>query len=171
MRSAAVEAEGAVSTLSDRSIGWRRLVDSSYALGLMARTTPAWREVYVRILGELIERHTGWWSASDWLTQFGPEPERGSYPSEYQLLIPPELWGDYDVLGWTANGIDPWPVQMRGDVVGQARQIGRPRLRGGARRHARLVGPGRGWSTRSADGDRRPADSTPPYPRRSSRSG
>src|SRR5437867_719949 len=31
---------------------WHRfdLVDSSYAVGLMARATPAWREVYVRIL-------------------------------------------------------------------------------------------------------------------------
>ena len=75
---------------------WHRfdLVDSSYAIGLMARTTPAWREVYVRILDELIERHTSWWSASDWLTQFGPD--RSSYPDYYRLLIPSELWGNYD---------------------------------------------------------------------------
>ena len=93
---------------------WHRfdLVDSSYAVGLMARTTPAWREVYVRILDELIERHTSWWSASDWLTQFGPDPERASYPDFYRLLIPPDLWGDYDAPGWTANGVEPWGVQM-----------------------------------------------------------
>ena len=46
---------------------WHRfdLVDSSYAVGLMARTTPAWREAYVEILDGMTERHTAWWSASD----------------------------------------------------------------------------------------------------------
>src|SRR5437879_5495214 len=70
------------------------------------------REVDVGILDELIERHTSWWSASDWLTQFGPNPERASYPDFYRLLIPPDLWGDYDAPGWTANGVEPWGVQM-----------------------------------------------------------
>ena len=42
-------------------------------MGLMARSTPAWREPYVAVLDQLIERHTGWWSANDWLTQFGAE--------------------------------------------------------------------------------------------------
>ena len=95
-------------------LSWHRfdLVDSSYALGLMAWSTPAWREVYVDILDELIERHTGWWSASDWLTQFGEDPDRGNYPDVYRLLIPPELWGDYDAPGWTANGIQPWELNM-----------------------------------------------------------
>ena len=93
---------------------WHRfdLVESSYALGLMARTTPAWREVYVDILDELIERHTCWWSAADWLTQFGADPDRGNYPDIYRLFIPPQLWGDYDVPGWTANGIEPWDLNM-----------------------------------------------------------
>jgi len=40
------------------------LVESSYAIGLMAHTTPAWRERYIAILDQLIERHTGWWSAA-----------------------------------------------------------------------------------------------------------
>ena len=95
-------------------LSWHRfdLVDSSYALGLMAWSTPAWREVYVDILDELIERHTCWWSASDWLTQFGADPDRGNYPDVYRLLIPPELWGDYDAPGWTANGIQPWELNM-----------------------------------------------------------
>ena len=93
---------------------WHRfdLVDSSYAMGLMARTTPAWREPYVEILDGLIERHTQWWSASDWLTQFGNDPDRANYPDYYRLLIPPDLWGDYDAPGWTANGVEPWGVQM-----------------------------------------------------------
>ena len=95
-------------------LSWHRfdLVDSSYALGLMAWSTPAWREVYVDILDELIERHTGWWSASDWLTQFGVDPDRKNYPDVYRLLIPPDLWGKYDAPGWTANGIEPWDLNM-----------------------------------------------------------
>ena len=40
---------------------WHRfdLIDSTYAVALMADRTPAWREVYGRILDELIFRHTG----------------------------------------------------------------------------------------------------------------
>jgi hypothetical protein len=93
---------------------WHRfdLVDSSYALGLMAHRTPAWTERYVAILDQLIERHTGWWSAADWLTQFGHDPDRADYPDVYRLLIPQQLWGDYDVPGWTANGTEPWPLEM-----------------------------------------------------------
>ncbi len=95
-------------------LSWHRfdLVDSSYAMGLMAHITPAWRERYVAILDQLIERHTGWWSASDWLTQFGPDPDRANYPDEYRMWIPRELWGRYDVPGWTANGTEPWGLQM-----------------------------------------------------------
>ena len=82
----------------------------------MADRTPAWREVYGRILDELIFRHTGWWAARDWLTQIGHDPDRANYPDLYRLLIPEHLWGDYDVPGWTANGIEPWGLQM--DPIG-----------------------------------------------------
>ena len=88
------------------------LIDSTYAVALMADQTPAWREVYHRILDELVFRHTGWWAANDWLTQFGHDPDRGSYDDFYKLLIPPHLIGEYDVPGWTANGIEPWGLQM-----------------------------------------------------------
>ncbi len=92
---------------------WHRfdLVDSSYALGLMAQRTPAWTERYVSILDQLIERHTGWWSAADWFTQHGNDPERASYPNTFRPLIPDELWGAYDAPGWTANGVEPWGLQ------------------------------------------------------------
>ena len=92
---------------------WHRfdLVDSSYAMGLMAHRTPAWTEPYVAILDQLIERHTQWWSAADWLTQFGHDPDRGHYPDVYRMFIPTELWGEYDVPGWTANGVEPYGVQ------------------------------------------------------------
>ncbi|MDG2428438.1 MAG: hypothetical protein P8M16_08430 [Acidimicrobiales bacterium] len=95
-------------------LSWHRfdLVDSSYALALMADRTPAWREVYAEILDQLITRHTSWWAASDWLTQFGPDPDRSHYPQEWRPLVPAERWGDYDVPGWTANGIEPYGTQM-----------------------------------------------------------
>ena len=97
---------------------WHRfdLIDSTYAIALMADVTPAWREVYARILDELIFRHTGWWAARDWLTQIGHDPDRANYPDIYRLLIPEHLWGNYDVPGWTANGIEPWGLQM--DPIG-----------------------------------------------------
>ena len=28
------------------------------------------------------------------------------------MFIPPELWGEYDTPGWTANGIEPYGRQM-----------------------------------------------------------
>lgn len=92
------------------------LIDSTYAVALMADRTPAWREVYAQILDELIFRHTGWWAASDWLTQIGDDPKRGDYPDEYRMLIPASQWGNYNVPGWTANGIEPWGLQW--DPIG-----------------------------------------------------
>ena len=92
------------------------LLDSSYAIALMADKTPAWREVYAGILDQLVERHTTYHSAIDWLTQIGHDPKRASYPDEYRGLIPAEHWGNYDAPGWTANGIEPWGLQM--DPVG-----------------------------------------------------
>lgn len=44
------------------------LVESSYAMGLMAHTTPAWTEGYVAVLDQLIERHTSSWAIDDWLS-------------------------------------------------------------------------------------------------------
>jgi hypothetical protein len=93
------------------------LSESSYPLALMADITPAWREVYTQILDELIARHTTFWAAVDWLTQFGNDPKRGDYPPEWKgFLIPDHLWGEYDAPGWTANGIDPWGLQA--DPIG-----------------------------------------------------
>ena len=93
---------------------WKRfdLIDSSYAMALMCDRTPAWREVYAEVLDELVQRHTRWWAAEDWLAQFGHDPDRGSYPDHYRPLIPASLWGDYDAPGWTANGIEPYGVQL-----------------------------------------------------------
>ncbi len=87
------------------------LSESSYALLLMGRKTPAWREVYTRILDELVRRHTTHWAAVDWLTKIGPDPDRANYPRRYKNLMPKDLWGQYDVPGWTANGIEPWGLQ------------------------------------------------------------
>lgn len=97
------------------------LSESSYGLLIMARKTPAWREVYVRILDELLRRHTTYWAAIDWLTYLGPDPKRASYPKAYKRLIPKHLWGQYDVPGWTANGVEPWglspdPIGSEGNL-------------------------------------------------------
>ena len=88
------------------------LSESSYPLALMAEITPAWREVYTKILDQLIERHTTFWAAVDWLTQFGHDPGRGDYPDAWKgTLVPEHLWGQYDAPGWTANGVAPWGPQ------------------------------------------------------------
>jgi len=87
------------------------LSESSYALLLMGRKTPAWREVYTTILDELVRRHTTHWAAVDWITTIGPDPDRARYPNRYKNLIPKDLWGEYDVPGWTANGVEPWGLQ------------------------------------------------------------
>jgi hypothetical protein len=92
------------------------LLDSSYAVALMADLTPAWREIYADILDELVARHTTWWAAVDWLTMIGNDPDRAYYPGWYRLLIPAEHWGRYDAPGWTANGVDPWGLQW--DPIG-----------------------------------------------------
>jgi len=97
------------------------LSESSYGLLIMAGKTPAWREVYVRILDELIRRYTTYWAAVDWLTQIGPDPKRASYPKAYKPLIPKHLWGRYDSPGWTANGVEPWglspdPIGSEGNL-------------------------------------------------------
>lgn len=100
-------------TTGEPMLSWHRfdLIDSSYAVAIMADKTPAWREVYSKILDELVDRHTSWWSASDWLTQFGHDPKRTDYPMRYKPLIPKSHWGKYDVPGWTANGIEPYGDQ------------------------------------------------------------
>tara|TARA_Y100001970_G_scaffold137230_1_gene168909 strand:+ start:9987 stop:11708 length:1722 start_codon:yes stop_codon:yes gene_type:complete len=88
------------------------LQESTYALGLMADKTPAWREVYSEILEEIAERSITYWAAVDWLSQFGEDPGRSEYPQEWKgTLIPEEFWGHYDAPGWTANGVDPWGMQ------------------------------------------------------------
>jgi hypothetical protein len=93
------------------------LIDSSYAVALMADTTPAWREAYGSILDKLLQRYGTYWGAIDWLTQIGHDPRRGNYPDDWnRRYIPADRQGHYDVPGWTANGIEPWGLQM--DPVG-----------------------------------------------------
>ena len=85
------------------------LQESTYAIGLMADRTPAWREVYSEILDEIAERSITYWAAVDWLSQFGHDPDRKNYPDAWKgTLIPEEFWGEYDAPGWTANGVAPW---------------------------------------------------------------
>lgn len=92
------------------------LTDSSYALLLMADQTPAWREVYSRILDELATRHTAYWAAIDWNTFIGPSPDRGNYSPQMMFGWPERVQGNYDAPGWTANGVEPWGLQK--DPIG-----------------------------------------------------
>ena len=78
--------------------------------------TPAWREVYGRILDELVFRHTGWWAARTGSPSSATT--RSAVPTRTRTVsvIPADRWGDYDVPGWTANGIEPWGMQW--DPIG-----------------------------------------------------
>ena len=84
---------------------------STYAILMMADQTPAWREAYTRIVDELASRYTTYWGAVDWLTQIGPDPARANYPPQFMGSIPRDLRGNYDRIGWTANGVEPWGLQ------------------------------------------------------------
>lgn len=90
------------------------LADSSYVVMMMANQTPAWREVYTRIMDELAIRHTSYWAAIDWNTFIGPSPNRANYTAlnapGYQAW-PERVRGNYDRPGWTANGVEPWGLQ------------------------------------------------------------
>lgn len=90
------------------------LADSSYPVLLMADQTPAWREVYTRIMDELASRHTSYWAAIDWNTFIGPSPQRDQYNAGnafgYQAW-PTQIRDTYDRPGWTANGAEPWGLQ------------------------------------------------------------
>jgi len=87
------------------------LSDSSYAVLLMADQTPAWREVYTRIMDELATRHTAYWAAIDWNTFIGPSPDRQNYSEAMMTGWPERVRGNYDFPGWTANGVEPWGLQ------------------------------------------------------------
>jgi len=98
------------------SFGRFDLQISSYALLLMADQTPAWREVYTRIADGLASRFPTYWGAIDWLTQIGDDPKRARYPESDMQLMPQHLRGQYNRIGWTANGVQPWGLQR--DPIG-----------------------------------------------------
>ena len=103
------------------SYGRFDLHNSSYALLLMADETPAWREAYTRIADGLASRYPTYWGAADWLTQIGDDPRRANYPDYVMQSIPERLRGNYNRIGWTANGIEPWglspdPIGSEGNL-------------------------------------------------------
>ena len=98
------------------SYGRFDLHNSSYALLLMADQTPAWREAYTQVADGLARRYPTYWGAIDWLTQIGDDPKRGNYPERVMAAIPDRLQGNYNRIGWTANGIEPWGLQA--DPIG-----------------------------------------------------
>jgi hypothetical protein len=76
------------------------LSESSYAFLLLDAQDARLARVYVRILDELIRRHTTYWAAVDWLTQIDRIPIARAIRKAYRRLIPKDLWGHYDVPGW-----------------------------------------------------------------------
>ena len=91
------------------------LHESSYAILMMADQTPAWREVYTRIIDELAGRYPTYWGAVDWLTQIGDDPARDKYPEAIMNSFPERLRGTaadgHSVLaGWAADG---FPIYIR----------------------------------------------------------
>lgn len=93
------------------SFGRFDLSYSSYAILMMADQTPAWREVYTTIMDQMAARYPTYWGAVDWLTQIGDDPARGDYPPQFMLQIREDLRGNYNRIGWTANGVEPWGLQ------------------------------------------------------------
>jgi hypothetical protein len=89
---------------------------SAYGILMMADQTPAWREVYTRMTDEMARRYPTYWGAIDWLTQIGDDPKRAKYPLQVMATLPPNLRGDYNRFGWTANGVEPWGLQK--DPIG-----------------------------------------------------
>ena len=87
------------------------LHETGYVLPVMSDITPAWREVYTRIADELVNRHTTFWAAIDWLTMIGHDPDQQHYPPQWLAVLPEHLRGRYDAPGWTANGVKPWGLQ------------------------------------------------------------
>jgi hypothetical protein len=92
---------------------------ATYALGLMSENTPAWREVYGKILGYMSDRFLEYWAMWDWIENSGPDPNRANYPAEAAVLFPPGYMGKYDIPGWAGNGIEPYqydpdPVRANG---------------------------------------------------------
>jgi hypothetical protein len=95
-------------------LSWHRfdLIDSTYALAVLADRTPAWRELYVELLDRMLARYITWWGALDWMTQEGDDPARADYPPEWKgTVVPAELFGRYNAPGWTGNGLEPWGFQ------------------------------------------------------------
>jgi hypothetical protein len=89
---------------------------SAYGILMMADQTPAWREVYTRVTDEMAKRYPTYWGAVDWLTQIGDDPKRAKYPPSIMATLPPNLRGNYNRFGWTANGVEPWGLQR--DPIG-----------------------------------------------------
>lgn len=90
---------------------WPRfdLQESAYAIALMADKTPAWREVYEKILEGICSRYVEHWGAVDFLNQFDDDPNQAQYPSFFKLLLPPDRFRTYNAPGWTGNGLNKFP--------------------------------------------------------------
>jgi Linalool dehydratase/isomerase len=91
----------------------------SWSIGLMAETTPAWREEYARVLGFVADRCLEYWAFYEWVEHTGDDPGRAGYPERFKRMVPEGHWGRYNIPGWAANGtrkepFDPDPIRAGG---------------------------------------------------------
>jgi len=62
------------------------------------------------MMDELASKYLTHWSAVDYLNQFGDDPNRANYPKLWRgMLVPTEHFGNYNVPGWTGNGLGRFP--------------------------------------------------------------
>jgi len=82
------------------------LQETSYAIALFSRRTPAWKQPYIKMIDGLCERFTTFWAAVDFNTMFGDDPDNCNYPSPLAQLIPSGMMNKgYNIPGWIGNGI------------------------------------------------------------------
>jgi len=94
------------------------LQETSYAVALFSRRTPAWKEIYVKMMDDLCERFSTFWGAVDFNTQFGDDPDNTQYPSPLSQLIPPGMMNQgYNIPGWTGNGMKLEHVNTGSTIV------------------------------------------------------
>jgi len=103
---------------------WYRFdaIGMAHTLLMLATVSETHRRACADILEGLCERLALHHGFNEWDEQQGPDPGRSGYPDAWRgMLIPAELWGNYDSPGWAANGtqqqgFQPNPIEAAGAI-------------------------------------------------------